>query len=878
MLFRRIIFVFFYCLCCSVYGQNLTTPVFSSSSGYYSDSIFVSISTPDIGVAIHYTTNGNEPTLNSPLYVSPVLIKSRVGELNTFSTIPTNPSFNFPLPGYDSERANSRGWLPPIGKVYKINVLKAKAFKAVNQTSKTAVASYIIDPLLSSRYSLPVLSISTNSQNFFSDTTGIYVYGIDTLSLGNYSVSGVERMVNIELFNTNGENIMSQYCAARTHGGGGRHASQKSLMMIARNQYGLNSFNVQLFSDKKTSKFDRFLLRNGGHRPDCYPRDDLAGKIVQHLDFEVQHSQSVIAFINGEYWGIQSIKDVFDENYISDKYDIDKDDVIILELSGSVDDGFEGDDLHYLNMRNFAIDNDMTSDNNYKYIKTQMDVDNYIDYISSEIYFGNGDWPNNNIKFWRIRSAYNPNAGNGRDGRWRWMLYDLDAGFGGDCMAVHYAYNALDPATSITGGNSTRLLRALLVNQDFKNLFINRTADLLNTTFLSQRVESIENNLISEITPELTEHINRWRYPSEATTLAERALEPPSLNKWNTTSNGLLLFADRRPRKIFEQFMSYFSLNDTVDITVNVSDTLAGRVKISTLMIDKNVTGLTGIPYPWTGQYFTGVPIPLKAIARPGYKFEKWLNTTITNPDTVVYPISDTTFTALFSIDTSFHALHHLYINELSAMNESAAVDEYGEHNDWFEIYNPNSFAVDIDNYYVTDTLGNKSKFRLESGSIKTIIPAKGFLVVWADEHGSQGVLHSNFKLNSLGETLALILPDGKTVVDSVVFMSQISDHSWGRHTDGDSAWIDFKTPTPGKSNYEATIIDETEPLFSYPNPSHNTNQLFFNKPVNIILSNALGQIILRAENALSIQIPGLQSGIYFIKTDKGETVKWIKF
>lgn len=874
---RKIISFLLFCFCCPIYGQQLTLPVFSSPSGYYSDSIFVSITTPDIGVTIHYTLNGNEPTINSPVYSSPILMKSRSEQPNTFSMVPTNPSLNYPLPGYDTSRANSRGWLPPIGNVYKINVIKAKVFKVGKKTSKTAVATYIIDPLLYNKYSLPVLSVTTDSNNFFSDTTGIYVYGIDTASEGNYSVSGTERMVNLQLFSNDGNLLLSQYCGARNHGGGGRHAAQKALLLIARNQYDSNSFDLQLFSDKSTSHFKNFLLRNGGHRPDCYPRDDLAGQIVKHLDFEVQHTQHVIVFINGEYWGMQSIKDVFDDNYLSNKYHINKSDVTILELSGSIDDGFPGDDLHYLNMRNFAINNDMTIDNNYKYIKTQMDVDNYIDYISSEVYFGNGDWPNNNIKYWRYNRPYDPNAGVGRDGRWRWMLYDLDAGFSGDCIGIHLGYDALDAATSLTGGNSTRLLRALLVNQDFKNSFINRSADLLNTTFLPERVQTIENNLFSEITPEMTEHVNRWRYPSVATTLTARVLETPSLTKWNTLSSDLLDFANRRPERIFGQYMSYFSLSDTIDITVNVSDTLAGRVKFSTLIIDKNLVGLTGLPYPWKGKYFTNVPIPLKAIARPGYKFVNWLNTNIINPDTVVYPVTDTSFTAIFDIDTSFHALHYLYINELAANNRSGKVDEYSEHNDWFEIYNPHNYPVDIDNYYVTDTLGNKIKYKFESGRSKTIIPANGFLLLWADDQTEQGVHHTNFKLSSSGEELALILPDGKTVVDSVIFTDQIVDHSFGRQYDGDSTWMDFKTPTPGRSNYTEEIIDESIPLFSYPNPSRNMNRLFFNKPVNIIVTNSLGQLILTAENTMSIDIPGLQSGIYFIKTDKGEIVKWIK-
>ncbi len=858
-------------------AQTLSAPSFSHPAGYYSDSIFVTISSPDAGVTIHYTLNGNEPTISSAVYSTPILIKNRTGQANSFSMIPTNPSFTYPINGYDSARANTRGWLAPYAEVNKSTVLKAKAFKTGYLSSKTIVANYFIDALLSTKYSMPVVSISTDSANFFSDTTGIYVYGIDTVNEGNYSVDAEERIVNIQLFGTDGSLKLSQYCGVREHGGGGRHAPQKSLMFISRRSIDKDSFGYQFFYDKNTNVFKSFLLRNSGHRPDCFPRDDLAGQMVQNMDFEVQHSSQVIVFINGEYWGIQTIKDIFDENYIANKYHCNTSDVVVLELSGALDDGAPSDNIHYLNMRDFAVNNDMTNPSNFNYIKTLIDVDNYIDYETSEIYFGNGDWPNNNIKFWRYKTPYyDPNAGVNRDGRWRWMMYDLDAGFGGDCSGVYPNYNSLSVAISTTGGNSTLLLRALMVNADFKYQFINRCADLLNTEFLPSRISAIANNLDAELSLEMPDHVNRWRYPSVSTTLASRASEVPSLTKWNTINTDLLDFINKRPAKILKHYMNNFILADTIDVIVNVSDTLAGRVKLSTLIIDNNTIGITGSPYPWKGKYFTSIPVPLKAIARPGYRFMNWLNTLITNPDTVVYLNSDTSFTAVFSVDTTFKPIHYLYLNELVARNTNYA-DEYGEKDDWFEIYNPNNFQVDIDGYYVTDSLSNKIKYRFASGKTKTIIPAKGFLLLWADQQLEQGINHVDFKLSSSGEALALILPDGKTTVDSIVYSSQNPNHSWGRQKDGDSTWIFFNFPTPGRSNHETTVIDESQPLSVYPNPAKNFDKLYFNKPISFNLYNSLGQKIMTVEKAMFIETATLQPGVYIIKTCIGETVKWVR-
>ncbi len=875
---KKIYFLCFFLLTSLLSAQQLSTPLLSHLPGYYSDSIFVTITSSEPGASIHYTLNGNEPTLNSTLYTGPILLKNRSGVMNSFSLIPTNPGFNYPLPGYDSSRADSRGWLPPYGEVYKTNVLKVKVFKN-GISSNTVSASYFIDPLLNARYSLPVLSITTDSNNFFSDTTGIYVYGINNSAEGNYSVEGTERQVHLQYFDINGAMLLSQYCGARNRGGGGRHAPQKSLALIARDSYGEGAFNLRLFVDKNTDKFKSFVLRNGGHRPDCFPRDDLASKIVQHLNFEVQHTRQVIVFVNGEYWGIQSIKDIFDEHYLANKYNLQKEDVSILELSGSVDDGLPTDNAHYLSMRNFVTNQNLNVSSNYAYINTQMDVENYIDYMNSEIYFGNGDWPNNNIKYWRYRtSTYDPNAALERDGRWRWMFYDLDAAFGGDCSGIYFNYNALNTATSIAGGNSTLLLRGLLQSDQFKNDFINRMADLLNTTFLSSRIQIIASDLSTEITPLMQEHVERWRYPAVANTLLSRSVEIPSLTKWNTINAGLADFADKRPGKIRNHFMTHFSLTDTVKVTVDVSDTLAGRVKISTLIIDHNTIGIGSDPYPWTGTYFTSVPIPLKAIANPGYKFINWLNTSITNPDTVVYLNSDTSFVAVFEVDTSFHAWHYLYINELQSDNVSTLHDEYGEYNDWLEIYNPNTFSVDIDNFYVTDSISYKTKYRFKSGSSKTIIPPHGFLLVWLDDQKDQGVLHANFKLSSFGEELALVLPDGQTIVDSLHFSAISANYSWGREHDGDSVWVAFKVPTPQQSNRIITVYDDSQPLIVYPNPSMNFSTLFFNKPAQVRVYNSIGQIVYDARSKIvELDVLNLKPGVYFIKSEKDEVVKWIK-
>lgn len=169
-----------------------------------------------------------------------------------------------------------------------------------------------------------------------------------------------------------------------------------------------------------------------------------------------------------------------------------------------------------------------------------------------------------------------------------------------------------------------------------------------------------------------------------------------------------------------------------------------------------------------------------------------------------------------------------LLINELQASNTSTISDEEMEFDDWFEIYNPNAFPVDVAGYYVSDNPLNLKKDRFRIEEPETIIPANGWLLCWADEDGNQGPLHMNFRLSGEGEFLALTSQDGINVLDSLTFPAIADNFSYGRQGDGNPNFIFFgeAATTPGESNL-LTSVDELAPKeFSiFPNPSEG---LFF--------------------------------------------------
>jgi hypothetical protein len=145
-------------------------------------------------------------------------------------------------------------------------------------------------------------------------------------------------------------------------------------------------------------------------------------------------------------------------------------------------------------------------------------------------------------------------------------------------------------------------------------------------------------------------------------------------------------------------------------------------------------------------------------------------------------------------------ALPSLRINEFLASNSTCCPDNSSgaaEYNDWIEIHNYGANSVDVNNYYLSDNSGNPFKFRIEGS---TVIPAGGYLIVWADEQGSQGKLHASFQLAAAGEEVGLYYLDGRAI-DQKTFGLQTDNVSYGRQTDTPTNWITFNTPTPGVQN-----------------------------------------------------------------------------
>lgn len=143
-----------------------------------------------------------------------------------------------------------------------------------------------------------------------------------------------------------------------------------------------------------------------------------------------------------------------------------------------------------------------------------------------------------------------------------------------------------------------------------------------------------------------------------------------------------------------------------------------------------------------------------------------------------------------------------LVINEFMAINDSTIADDNSDYDDWIELYNGDTEAIDVGGMYVSDDVNNIDAYQIPTTNpATTTIPSKSFLLLWTDRETAQGILHVDIKLSGNGEAVVLTDSDRVTIIDSYEFGLQAADVSMGRETDGANTWIEFNNPTPGASN-----------------------------------------------------------------------------
>ncbi|TVR53426.1 MAG: hypothetical protein EA425_03505, partial [Puniceicoccaceae bacterium] len=657
-------------------------PSFSQSAGFHTDAFNLELNAPYPDALILYTTDGSEPhpdalegvvyhykneypqhpgdpmgslieaEIRSHLYHQPLLIEDRTSQPNHLATRSSTWHRNPP-------------YLPET-TIFKGTTVRARAIRDNYLPSPVVTRSFFITPEGWNRYNLPVISLALSSKDMFDYESGIYTAGLDFdqwrqdnpdepahhTNPANYRRRGreAEYTGNFEIWLHNENEAFNQLLGWRIHGGASRFAQQKSFRIYARPGLGApDTITLPIFPNLRgrttqdpIQNFRRLILRNGGndHRR-IRIRDAYTQTLTSHLGLDHQAYRPAVHFINGEYWGLINFRERVDRYFIASHHGVEPEDVVILTGNAIIDDGTFQDRLDYLQLRDFVEANEMTLEENFSWVSDRMDMLNYIKYNVIQIYVGNWDWPQNNVRFWRTSQADSQSLNCAHDGRWRWILFDLDAGL----LPVGRPWSTADfshlervfgkgPEAPVPW--STSLLSGLIDNSWFRNSFINAFSEQIATTFSPERMNLLLDDMLAEMEGSLLEHSLRW------TNMVDVSDDIPGIKR----------FATERPAHMLEHIVQYFELKGTAQIFFGVTGEGSGGFRLTTTPLNDNtpgvITSLAEEPFPIT--YFQGVPVTITALADPESVFTGWDEfPDDPSPTLTIIPEEGLTLTARFS-------------------------------------------------------------------------------------------------------------------------------------------------------------------------------------------------------------------------------------
>ena len=219
-----------------------------------------------------------------------------------------------------------------------------------------------------------------------------------------------------------------------------------------------------------------------------------------------------------------------------------------------------------------------------------------------------------------------------------------------------------------------------------------------------------------------------------------------------------------------------------------------------------------------------------------------------------------------------------LYINEVMASNTNTIADEFGDFNDWIEIYNNASTPADLAGLSITDDVTLPAKYQFPSGSATTVIAPGGFILVWADNTIAQGALHTNFTLSPAGEYVGLYASNGE-LIDSLTYEALGPDESFGYEIEVDGEFVIFEagTTTPNASNTTSSVgIENVSSLKTslFPNPANENVQINFegfSGEIQLHIFDVSGRLLVQKRinegiQLLNINTQELPTGSYLIR------------
>lgn len=539
-------------------GMVLPAPASNKHGGIYDAPFTVQLSSPVAGAMIRYTLDANDPTEQSPLYENPI-------EVNTTT------------------------------------ILKARLFREGDLAGAPLTCSYFITQ---KNYENPLVSIVAPPDDLFGER-GLIKLNSSSLEIPAHFEYIDDRQTKY----ASGTGIQLHSVSS---------GKPTSMRFYARSRYGNDWFGYPFFADQAPYYFKRLILRNSGndnvnkHPLNTHFRDLLIHEIARKsfTDPMTAAGKPVNVFLNGSYYGVFNLRERIDQFYIETHKDVTENYDLLERAFGfpANENPIVGSFENWDALMTFAdTTGNLAEQEDFEYLASQVDLENFTNYWMSEVFVGNYDWLSNNVKSWKPA-----------EGKWQWIFWDLDHGLGlkfndyglVDWNTLEWSLTTSDRAWS--NGYNNMLIRNMMRNDHYRDRFIKQFATLLNTSFSFTSTEPIFDSLRLMYAADLVHHADRYEN---------------NMDEWESACDTVRSYLQRRPAALFGHLEDFFGLQEAVDVRLNVIPEGAGSIYWAG----------EEMPAPTLeGKYFPGLQYGIAAEAIPGFRLSQWtINGDSAMPDSV---------------------------------------------------------------------------------------------------------------------------------------------------------------------------------------------------------------------------------------------------
>jgi uncharacterized repeat protein (TIGR02543 family) len=692
-----------------------------------------------------------------------------------------------------------------VGSLYERPLLLDASSPAIIPVRAREIMNGIAGPVVSASYAIglertpPILSIIADPPDLWDTTHGIMA---NTWRRGREW----EQPVHVTYIGSSHSLEFESPAGLRVNGSEEYNEPKQSLRLYFRNEYGMARLEYPLFSEhpyQDVQSYKRLLLQ-AGDRSDRWTLlgEQLVSDVAAEIGRRATQGHFVLLFLNGKPWGVYRLSERIDRFFLEDNFNIQSADLI---RNGDVE---EGDEQHWDNLMAWLATHNLTDENNYAYIQTQIDVDDFTDYVILQMYFG--------LAAERF-SAARPHVGNGR---WFWLYGDTGIGLtqGGERASI--LLGPSQPDYDMT--ELSLLLRRLLENPDYHARFTGRVADLLNTTLASEAIEAHIDRLAAQLQPGIAYETICW----------------PSQTDWQQNVDTLRNAVRRRTEEVQQQVIAGLGLRGTARLRFETIPDNGGTVFVN---------GIRAPSSPWSGLYFLDADVQIIAVPRSGYIFNGWEGEQMNaaSPSITITVDGPRTFVPRFSPipkDDSNLRPNDVIINEYWINDNGTRYTSIGNRpieGDWLELLITRPGVVDLRGWRITD---NASKTSTGEGSIilpqsdaLAAVPRGTVILIIAtennlnetyfgqddlDSHDGQMVFYvgndnldvitdSGFGIGTNDDNLALLAPgpspafDDDVGVDFVAEGDSVTPLSFGVLADG----VSFELPFHGLEDDDGALF-----------------------------------------------------------------------